>query len=154
MMLELLRDPPDASNIWHAEWIPPYCPAACRPGCDTLFGITVYLFRKFPPRPRTNPLTLQPELRVPITAFAHEYYFDKYGCRRPGPPPRKDNPAVIAFYADNVNPDSVRTPPATWALVAEELQSRGAPEPGHIRLLAKWQDALTRLAVTHSEEWV
>jgi hypothetical protein len=153
MMLELLRDTIPQGSIWWPEWIPPYCPAKCRPGCDTLFGITIYRMYVARGRARVNPYTLRHELRDLISAHAEEYYFDKWGCRRRAPPPKSD-PFVVQFsYVEWFPAGAAETQEAAWGLAKTGLTRQGAPEPGTVRLMPKWRDGMTRLALAHMEVW-
>lgn len=127
--------------IWRPEWIPPVCPAGCVVGCEPLYGITIY-----DARPHFGHTDGKGNIMVVCASVAYEYYFDRYGCRRDGPPPRRDNPATICWTQTVIRSDRQPTNATIWDAVKRDLARCGAPKPGHVRLLPKWRDALTHLA--------
>lgn len=144
MIFKDSNEPPDAL-IWKPEYIPPLCDPNCIRGCETLFAIVVWKMsnpgtQSFIPT-IWNPIRLQ----AVFTVQALEFFFDKYGCRRVGPPPLRASQETVAtkmFQIENIPFGGIGW---AWFLALEGWP--GVPKPGSVRLLPKWRTTLRGLSL-------
>lgn len=144
MIFEDNNQPPNAL-IWKPEYIPPICNPNCIRGCDVLYGIIHWTMSN--PGTQSFIPTIWNPVRQQAVFFIHalEMYFDRYGCRRVSPPPRRESQITVATKFFQIEGVIFAGIPWAWSIALEQF--KGAPKPGSVRLLPKWKRTLRGLSL-------
>lgn len=141
-MIAHTRQSPGDNVVWSERFIPPTCPILCPRYCDVLYGVIVWTMQNMMTQHFKSIVTGEETKRAHWVCHGWEYYFDRYGCRRTGPPPGLNSVEALGFspfHIDDIDFPGIR---AAWWHTLPIFEARGIPRPGSIRLLPKWRLAL------------